>query len=54
MADHLTRDDDDRAAILKLTKPRNQHFGFPPLLYDWMQNPTVYDNFAFEFFNSIL
>ena len=54
MADHLTRDDDDRAAILKLTKLRNQHFGFPPLLHDWMQNPTIYDNFAFEFYNSTL
>ena len=53
MADHLTRDDDHRDAILKLTKDRNKFFGFPPLLLDWMHNPTVYDNFAFEFYNSI-
>ena len=53
MADHLTRDDNHREAILKLTKDRNKFFGFPPVLLDWMQNPTVYDNFAFEFYQAI-
>ena len=54
MADHLTRDDKARAAILNLTKERNKFFGFPTLLYDWMQRPSIYDNFAFEFYNSII
>ena len=53
MADHLTRDDEKAQAILRLTKPHNIHFGFPPILIDWMMYPTIYNNFAFEFHDSI-